>query len=103
MNIVELMEGVEPKLPGAPKGIKIMTPQQFVADAGDENVDEATKLAAPTRPIGDPELTDYLDRIRNREKKKTDKYKLPYIHRSSVVSYYNEEGKSTILTLSNKH
>ena len=93
MNIVELMEGVEPKLPGAPKGIKIMTPQQFVADAGDENVDEATKLAAPTRPIGDPELTDYLDRIRNREKKKTDKYKLPYIHRSSVVSYYNEEGK----------
>lgn len=162
MNIVELMEGVEPKLPGAPKGIKIMTPQQFVANAGDEEsselneritqqpthrnlyplsngkidipkgsefrqvegsnklyvhlvngspkgiynirpemmqeigrseVDEATKLAAPTRPIGDPELTDYLDRIRNREKKKTDKYKLPYIHRSSVVSYYNEEGK----------
>jgi hypothetical protein len=129
MNIIELMEGVEPKLPGAPKGIKIMTPQQFVANAGDEEVDEgrkkkrrspsriygyfgyagdnsaeggdgggggveeATKLAAPTRPIGDPELTDYLDRIRNREKKKTDKYKLPYIHRSSVVSYYNEEGK----------
>ena len=56
-------------------------------------VNEATKLAAPTRPIGDPELTDYLDRIRNQEKKKTDKYKLPYIHRSSVVGYYNAEGK----------
>lgn len=128
MKYLELMEGAEPKLPGAPEGIKIMTPQQFVANAGDEEVDEgrkkkkrspsriygyfgyvgdnsaeggeggggveeATKLAAPTRPIGDPELTDYLDRIRNKEKQKTDKYKLPYIHRSSVIGYYNEEGK----------
>lgn len=92
MRFTELLEGAEPKLPGAPKGIKIMTPQQFVAK-GENEVDEATTLAAPTRPIGEPELTDYLDRIRNREKKKTDKYKLPYIHRSSVVSYYNEAGK----------
>ena len=29
------MEGVEPKMPGAPGGIQIMTPQQFVAKAGD--------------------------------------------------------------------
>ena len=92
MRFTELLEGSKPKLPGAPKGIKIMTPQQFVAK-GEKEVDEATTLAAPTRPIGDTELTDYLDRIRNREKKKTDKYKLPYIHRSSVVSYYNEAGK----------
>jgi len=165
MKFIELMEGAEPKLPGAPSGIQIMTPQQFVAKsaAGEEpepekgvteglgdtktevlgtykgwkfeietqeeddryvtfygavspegkwhslpkratadqfkqfvdskSVTEATKLAAPTRPIGDPELTDYLDRIRTQQKKKTDKYKLPYIHRSSVVGYYNEEGK----------
>jgi len=58
-----------------------------------KGVAEATKLAAPTRPFGDQELTDYLDRIRKQEKAKTDKYKLPYIHRSSVVGYYNEEGK----------
>lgn len=162
MNFKELFEGAEPKLPGAPKGIQIMTPQQFVAKSAEgeepinerksqvpthkslydmsngqvslpagsefrqvegsnklfvhlvngspkgiyridakmmepiqnaQPVDEATKLAAPTRPIGDPELTDYLDRIRTQQKKKTDKYKLPYIHRSSVVSYYNEAGK----------
>jgi len=147
MNFKELFEGTTPKLPGAVKGIKIMTPQQFVAQNDDEKLDElspqtlasykkkagaeasrldkeaqtapdyrekiakankrfsgivratkkefteATKLAAPTRPIGDPELTDYLDRIRTQSKLKTDKYKLPYIHRSSVVSYYNEEGK----------
>ena len=57
------------------------------------NITEATKLPAPTRPISDPELTDYLDRIRTQQKLKTDKYKLPYIHRSSVVGYYDEAGK----------
>ena len=36
MKIQQLMEGVEPKMPGAPQGIQIMTPQQFVAKAGDE-------------------------------------------------------------------
>jgi len=35
MNFKELYEGVEPTMPGAPKGIQIMTPQQFVAKAGD--------------------------------------------------------------------
>ena len=44
MNFKELLEGAEPKMPGAPKGISIMTPQQFVASAGDmpdeEEVDE---------------------------------------------------------------
>ena len=44
MNFKELFEGVEPKMPGAPEGIQIMTPQQFVAKAGDmpdEEVGEA--------------------------------------------------------------
>jgi len=35
MKFVELLEGTEPKMPGAPSGIKIMTPQQFVAKSGD--------------------------------------------------------------------
>jgi hypothetical protein len=46
MNFKELFEGVEPKMPGAPKGIQIMSPQQFVAKAGDmpgEEVDEGWK------------------------------------------------------------
>lgn len=94
MKYLELFEGVEPKLPGAPSGIKVMTPQQFVAKAVDEEeVDEATKLPASTRDIGGQELQDYLGRIEKKEKLKTDKYKLPYIHRSSVVKYYDEQGK----------
>lgn len=73
-------------------GIKIMSPEEFAGQNDEHEIEEATKLAAPTRAIGEPELTDYLDRIRRREKSKTDKYKLPYIHRSSVVKYYDEEG-----------
>ena len=41
------MEGAEPKMPGAPGGIQIMTPQQFVAKAGDmpgeEEVEEGVR------------------------------------------------------------
>jgi hypothetical protein len=40
MNFKELLEGAEPKMPGAPSGIKIMTPQQFVAGAGDSKPEE---------------------------------------------------------------
>jgi hypothetical protein len=161
MNFIELFEGTTPKLPGAVGGIKVMSMDQFLAQADDlpdeqldelspqtlasyvrksntdardrlkqdpknqfkkaekraagigqaigkiratmepatkqqvkpQDVAEATKLPAQTRELKGQELDDYLDRIRNREKGKTDKYKLPYIHRSSVVKYYNEEGK----------
>lgn len=75
--------------------IKIMTPQEFLDQHPMEadDVEEATKLAAPSRELKGAELTQYLDRIRNQEKTKSDKYKFPYMHRSSVVGYYNEEGK----------
>ena len=59
-----------------------------------EGLNEAGDLlGAQTRPFGGQEFQDYMGRIANREKGKTDKYKLPYIHRSSVVKYYSEEGK----------
>jgi hypothetical protein len=44
MNFKELLEGAEPKMPGAPSGIKIMTPQQFVASAGDSKSDDEEEL-----------------------------------------------------------
>jgi hypothetical protein len=59
----------------------------------EQGVAEATKLPAQTRELKGKELEDYLDRIRTQSKTKTDKYKMPYIHRSSVMGYYNEEGK----------
>ena len=77
------------------KSMSIMFPDsnKQSTNHNQQNVNEATKLPAQTRELKGQELDDYLDRIRNREKGKTDKYKLPYIHRSSVVKYYNEEGK----------
>ena len=205
MNFKELLEGAEPVMPGAPKGISIMTPQQFVASAGDskpeEEVDEgnvehtptglkhtstkdypdypgakgkgfqqdidrlnksetgrldkafgvnwepkgrrkeisgdptgvaedqehldrirslsglgeATKLPAQTRDLDSQEFQDYMKRIvgtpdldkagnvkvdkKGNEKYTTgktkgDKYKMPYIHRSSVVTYLSPDGQS---------
>jgi hypothetical protein len=152
MNFKELFEGATPKLPGAVPGIKIMTPQQFVSQSDDDEVDEsyddvnpsgpgiyaaektlpvtsvgtkerqfrgamaeATKLPASTRELKGQELTDYFDRIRGTPdidkktgkvklnkvgkekyksgKTKSDRYKMPYVHRNSVLGYYDAEGK----------
>ena len=116
MKITELYEGAEPKLPGAVSGIKIMSPEQFVSQSNDEQeVDEATKLPAQSRELGSQEFQDYMTRIKGTDdidkktgkvkvdkkgiakyttgKTKTDKYKMPYIHRSSAIEYYSEEGK----------
>lgn len=194
MNFKELFEGVEPKMPGAPRGIQIMTPQQFVAKAGDmpgekevdegvrdlgydaqslimklrrdveekrlqptreavlaaarelagdmdfapellvqqvlgksvaegldrirklSGLEEATKLPASSREFGGDEFQDYMKRIvgtpdidkktgqvktdkKGNEKyvsgkTKSDKYKMPYIHRSSVIEYVGPDGKT---------
>jgi hypothetical protein len=57
MNFKELHEGAEPKMPGAPSGIKIMTPQQFVAKAGDEEVDEDITSTTTSSPHGPAAVT----------------------------------------------
>ena len=76
-------------------------------DEEDAEIDEA-KLDAPARKMGDDELEQYLDRIKGLStgkktprgtekyvsgKTKQDKYKKPYIHRSSVIPIVDEEGK----------
>ena len=115
MNFQELFEGAQPKLPGAVQGIKVMSMDQFLHSAGDEKeVDEATKLPVQSRELGGQEFQDYMTRIKGTDdldkegnvkvdkkgnpkyttgKTKTDKYKMPYIHRSSAIEYYSEEGK----------
>jgi hypothetical protein len=91
MKITDLL--LESEMPGALPGVQIMSPEEFVAQAGEQEVDEATKLPAPSREFGDEEFQDYMGRIAGQEKGKTDKYKLPYVHRSSVVKYYDASGK----------
>ena len=62
--------------------------------SGQSKIDEV--LDAQSRKLGGKELTDYLDRILSKDKKKTDKYKLPYVHRSNVknlIPIVDPEGK----------
>ena len=118
MKITELYEGAQPRLPGAVQGIKVMTPQQFVGQSNEEpeeDLDEATALPAQQRELGGQEFQDYMTRIKGTDdidpktgqvkvnkkgipqyttgKTKTDKYKMPYVHRSSAIEYYDEGGK----------
>jgi hypothetical protein len=78
-------------------------------------LDEATTLPAQSREFGGDEFQDYMNRIvgtpdldksgnvkidkKGMEKyvsgkTKSDKYKMPYIHRSSVVTYLSPDGKT---------
>ena len=97
--------------------------QQGVAEGEDHlaeirklsGLGEATKLPAQTRDLGSDEFQDYMKRIvgtpdvdkqgnvktdkKGNEKyvsgkTKTDRYKMPYIHRSSVIEYLGPDGEN---------
>lgn len=94
--------------------LNVLTLGQFLNISGvetpdeeEEEVDEA-KLDAPARKLGSDEMRDYLDRVigtstgkktaRGTEKyvsgkTKADKFKKPYIHRSSVVPIVDQDGQ----------
>lgn len=79
-------------------------------------LDEATKLPAQQRPFGGQEFQDYMKRIVGTTdidkktgqpkvdkkgiekytsgKTKSDRYKMPYIHRSSVIEYLGPDGQT---------
>ena len=67
--------------------------RQLNSQSKKSTFDEATALPAQTKELSGDEFQDYMKRIDDRSKNKTDKYKLPYIHRSSVVKYYDASGK----------
>lgn len=114
LNIIsENSETVKGGSPFSDK-LNVLTLGQFLnlsgvetPDEEDAEIDEA-KLDAPARKMGDDELEQYLDRIKGLStgkktprgtekyvsgKTKQDKYKKPYIHRSSVIPIVDEEGK----------
>ena len=63
MNFQELFEGATPKLPGAPQGIQIMTPQQFVAKAGDMPAQSDVRDMIYNRNSG-PKFTEKLSKMK---------------------------------------
>jgi len=86
-----------------------------IAKKKKKGVSEATALPADQRELSGQEFQDYMNRIKGTDdidkktgqvkldkkgnekyvtgKTKTDKYKMPYMHRSSVIEYYDEAGK----------
>jgi hypothetical protein len=99
-------------LPGAGRGISIMSPEEFVSH---DDLEEATKLPSQNRELSGDEFQDYMTRIKGSPKldkhgkvklnkkgkeeyvsgkTKTDKFKMPYIHRSSAIQYQNADGKT---------
>lgn len=107
------------EMPGVPAGVDIMSPEEFIQtelsndEVADEEIDEATKLDAPSKEFSDQEFQDYMKRIigtpdLDKEgkpkvdkkgiekyvsgKDKLDRYKMPYMHRSSVIEYYDAAG-----------
>ena len=88
---------------------------EYALQDDEQGVTEATALPAQQRELGGQEFQDYMGRIKGTDdidkktgqikldkkgnekyvtgKTKTDKYKMPYMHRSSVIEYYDEAGK----------
>jgi|TARA_R110002124_G_scaffold88067_1_gene226284 hypothetical protein len=59
----------------------------------EDELDEV--IDAPTRSASNKELQDYLSRTVDKKKLKTDKYKMPYIHRSNIVNKYQNDDDKT--------
>ena len=91
MKISEIItESKSSRLP-VPSGVKITSIEDFanasdLDEAGGENL-----LGAPHSELSGQEFQDYMRRIHTGTKHKTDKYKLPYIHRKSVRTRFFDE------------
>ena len=84
MNLVESIErGESYKI----NGITVVDIDDFVDSDVEEQIEEAPEdemLGAQTAPFKGQELQDYLQRIKDKEKAKGDKFSKPYIHGSNI-------------------
>jgi hypothetical protein len=97
--------GINDGFADALPGIKVVSLPQFVGKDDpesevaedmyeeDEELDEALKLNAPARTMSEPEMTAYLDRVVDKKKLKTDKYKNPYVHGGNVPIIDSDTGR----------
>ena len=92
--VKEAKQDKKPQLPTGAKmmnGLTIIPLDAFV----DDTVSEAPGdfgLGATTRTASDDEMQAYAQRIKDKEKTKTDPYKMPYVHGSNIA-VVNQEGK----------
>ena len=120
MDIRKILDIINENQKPLYEGMKVMSLADFLKSQGvkppaEDEVDEAKLSGASQRPFDKEELIAYLDRVMGEPKldkktgkqkvdkkgnpqytslkTKTDKYKLPYVHRSSIIKYYNEQGQ----------
>lgn len=74
------------------ENLKVYTLPQFVGSTTKQDVEEEKLKNVGSRALSKEELISYLDRILAKQKEKSDKYKLPYIH-SGNVPIVNTEGQ----------
>ena len=93
MNLVESIErGESYKI----NGITVVDIEDFVDNDVEEQIEEAPEdemLGAVTAPFKGQELQDYLQRIKDKEKSKSDKFGKPYIHGSNIEIVDDKSGK----------
>jgi hypothetical protein len=77
----------------APRGIEIMSLEQFANGDQQAELDEADLLGAPTKDFADPAMQKYLQTTVDRSKTPGQRYKMPYIHRNSALKFYDAEGQ----------
>jgi hypothetical protein len=66
-------------------GLTVMSLDDFVNDEEvDEDITEAPMLGARTQKFEPSDMQDYMRRVKNKAKLKTDKYKKPFIHGSNI-------------------
>ena len=74
-------------------GIEIMSLEQFASQGEQSELDEADLLGAPTTDFPDSDMQKYLQTTVDKTKTASQRYKMPYVHRSSALKYYDESGK----------
>lgn len=66
--------------------------QELQMVAGQEGLTEAPMLGANYRKFDPKDMQDYLGRVKDKKKLKTDKYKMPFVHGSNI-EIKNEQDK----------
>lgn len=89
MKITEII--TENKKHRKTKGIQVMSLDDFASQGQD--LEEADLFGAPAKSWDDKDVSDYLQKTVDKEKTKGDRFKIPYVHRSSALKFYDSKGK----------
>jgi len=94
-KLINLLESIDAGEPYKKNGITIIDIEDFVDADVEEQIEEAPEdmLGITSSDLEGQELQDYLDRIKNKEKTKKDKFSKPYIHGSNIEIVDDKSGK----------